>query len=242
MRRLSYEEVMIVFEENGCALLSDEYKGAKSKLRYVCTCGEESEIAFDKFKRGQRCRKCSFKKTADKLRKPLDEVRLIFEQGGCELLSTEYIGNKQKLEYVCECGNTAEIALSKFMAGQRCQKCKLRKISEAHRGEKHHGYKHDRTDEERIKQRKYPAYLEWRRNVYERDKYTCINCCEDKRNINAHHIYSYAKYPELRTDLRNGITLCEDCHKQFHRAFGQNDFLPEHTTLFLSGVLDECPC
>lgn len=241
MRRRTYEEVKTLFEEASCVLLSTEYHRAKDKLRYICSCGNESEIVFDKFRVGQRCSKCKVKKMADKTRKSYDEVSQIFKDGGCVLLTTEYIDNKQKLSYICECGNEAEIALTKFMAGQRCQICKSRKLSERMSGTNSPNYKHDRTDEERVKQRKYPAYIKWRESVYQRDDYTCVNCGRRGCTINAHHIYSYIKFPELRTDVRNGITLCYECHRRFHKAFGISSFEPGDTQLFLSGVLDERP-
>ena len=56
----------------------------------------------------------------------------------------------------------------------------------------------------------------WRRAVFQRDNWACQECgvqgCR-KYPVNAHHIKSFAKYPELRFEVSNGITLCEDCHK-----------------------------
>jgi len=57
-------------------------------------------------------------------------------------------------------------------------------------------------------------YTEWRLSVYERDKFTCQECKERGGSLNAHHIKTFADYPELRFEVSNGITLCEDCHKK----------------------------
>lgn len=71
--------------------------------------------------------------------------------------------------------------------------------------------------------RRCEEYKEWRKNVFERDDYTCRHCGEKGCRLNAHHILSYANFPELRYELENGITLCEDCHKKCHRKKSEVD-------------------
>lgn len=61
-------------------------------------------------------------------------------------------------------------------------------------------------------------YHEWRRNVFERDAFTCQICGQVGGKLNAHHIAPYAENVGLRYDVDNGITLCEKCHKEVHRA------------------------
>lgn len=56
-------------------------------------------------------------------------------------------------------------------------------------------------------------YRKWRKDVFERDGYKCQRCGSENCYLTAHHIKSFAHYPELRYDLNNGQTLCEDCHK-----------------------------
>ena len=69
----------------------------------------------------------------------------------------------------------------------------------------------------------------WARIVYERDKNTCAKCGKvgvrkDDRwvglRFNAHHIYPKSIYPQKAFSVRNGITLCEPCHKAWHRKHG----------------------
>lgn len=64
-------------------------------------------------------------------------------------------------------------------------------------------------------------YRQWRAGVYERDEYTCQICGQVGGKLNAHHIRPFAKYPELRLDLNNGVTLCKRCHDHVHRKRGQ---------------------
>lgn len=59
-------------------------------------------------------------------------------------------------------------------------------------------------------------YGEWRLMVFGRDNFTCQACGEKGVYLNAHHKLEFAKYPELRFDVSNGITLCKECHSKVH--------------------------
>lgn len=53
---------------------------------------------------------------------------------------------------------------------------------------------------------------DWRKSVFARDDYTCQLCGIRGGYIEADHIKSFAKHPELRFELSNGRTLCRPCH------------------------------
>lgn len=57
-------------------------------------------------------------------------------------------------------------------------------------------------------------YREWRRKVYERDNYTCIECNKRGGKLNADHIQPFSIFPELRFEISNGRTLCVPCHRK----------------------------
>lgn len=57
-------------------------------------------------------------------------------------------------------------------------------------------------------------YKTWRKEVFERDNYTCQRCGKRGGDLEAHHKLPFASHPELRFDVSNGETLCVYCHKQ----------------------------
>lgn len=129
--RYTYEEVKRYFKENGCVLLSETYVNNRQLLKYQCSCGNISFIRFDSFKRGTRCKQCGYKKVRETQNYSYEEVYNIFQENNCLLLTKEYINNKQKLEYICNCGNKSTITLDAFLRGVRCKECGIKKYSEA---------------------------------------------------------------------------------------------------------------
>ena len=64
-----------------------------------------------------------------------------------------------------------------------------------------------------------PELKRWRYDVFLRDEFACCHCGDDTGgNLNAHHIRPFAKFPELRFDIRNGVTLCKGCHNLAHET------------------------
>lgn len=71
------------------------------------------------------------------------------------------------------------------------------------------------TENHRI--RTSAAYRNWRTEVLSRDKYICQRCGKEGGKLNVHHIKSFCANKELRTSIDNGITLCEECHREVHK-------------------------
>ena len=210
MRKLENEYVQQCFRDDGCEAL-DPYVNCRTKMKYRCSCGNIAEITFNSFQNGHKCIKCS------KIRRHTDEyIQKYYKDRGCEALGP-YINSKTKMKFRCMCGNMSEITFNNFQRERRCVKCGIDKRS----GKNNPNYNPELTEEERQIRREYPEYKEWRTAVYKRDDYTCQKC--KKRGggtLNAHHIEAYATNKELRTNINNGITFCEDCHNDFHHQYG----------------------
>jgi hypothetical protein len=87
----------------------------------------------------------------------------------------------------------------------------------ARRGPANHSFK-DGLTAQRRDVRFSAEYARWRYDVFARDHFACQECSDARGgNLHAHHIKSFADFPDLRFDRDNGITLCETCHKERHR-------------------------
>lgn len=118
-QKWTHEIVSKYFEEQGCKLLS-VYREQEQKLKYVCNCGEESQVKLSNFLRGNRCKRCADKKRS----LDYEYVKLFIEENGGTLLSKEYHNStKQKLDIICPCGNEHSIRFLAFQRGERCPKC-----------------------------------------------------------------------------------------------------------------------
>lgn len=121
--KYTYEQVFNIFKDNGCQLISTIYVDNKTPLEYICECGNISSIRLSNFLKGQRCSICRTIKVANSKRASLDDVRKIFEEQDCILLSDEFKNSNEKLDYICSCGTKSSIKLSHFKNGSRCRNC-----------------------------------------------------------------------------------------------------------------------
>lgn len=99
---------------------------------------------------------------------------------------------------------------------ERTASQKWRDSAHFQKGDKHPAYKGNASERESA-MGGY-KYKKWRTDVFKRDNYTCQDCGNKGGYLHAHHLKEWAKYPELRYEITNGITLCIQCHKERHRS------------------------
>ena len=59
---------------------------------------------------------------------------------------------------------------------------------------------------------------QWREAVIKRDK--VCRCCGGHKHLEAHHIFSWKDYPDMRINVDNGVALCSWCHSKYNSYMG----------------------
>ena len=141
---------------------------------------------------------------------------------------------------ICDCGNEVDVESASLSTGatKSCG-CLQKEVSSermsAMTGENNHMWDPTKTDEDRYSRHTEAGHQRWRESVLERDGYHCQRCGSGE-SLHAHHILPYKENLELRTDIDNGITLCDKCHTSFHAGYGVyatdielKEFMEEYT-------------
>jgi 5-methylcytosine-specific restriction endonuclease McrA len=119
--------------------------------------------------------------------------------------------------------------ISKALSGRKLSEQHKLNMSLSRRGEKCCAWKGGVTSLDK-QIRKSFQYRQWRDDVFTRDDYTCQECGKKGFVLNAHHIKPFSiilQYYEITTleealecdelfNINNGITLCEECHRNIH--------------------------
>ena len=168
--------------------------------------------------------------------KEKETIKSQFERCEHHFCSSECRENwkkNDKLIFNCEhCGRECSVSKSKFERYEH-HFCSNECAHEWGRGENHPRYNFDLTDEEREKGRDIIGYKTWVKTILRKNNYTCQCCGQYSKNLKAHHLNGYNWDKEHRIDVNNGITLCEDCHKEFHNIYGWGDNTYEQFKEFL---------
>lgn len=163
-----------------------------------------------------------------------NEVYECFKSNDCELLEEAYVNNYTKMQYKCFCGNISTKTFSNFQKGQRCSKCA---------GNKKLSYE----DVFKLFQQNKCELLEDKHsNSVTKMRYRCscgnisgitLGNFQKGEYLNAHHIKNWADNIESRYILSNGISLCIDCHNEFHSIYGYKNTNEEQISEFVTNLL-----
>lgn len=213
-------------------LIDDVYKGKNEKMKFVCNEHGEFPLSWTLLQRGHVCKECSY----DQMRKTnndfLKEVYELVENEYTFLEEYKSTHEKIKVKHN-ECGYEYKVQPSSFLSGRRCPECALEII----KGKNHYLYNPDLTEEDRLKTRRILGkenHERWRKQVFQKDSYTCQCCGKHGGVLNAHHLDGYHWCKDKRFDVNNGITLCYSCHDEFHNLYGRKFNTKEQFEEFMS--------
>lgn len=102
-KKLKYDYVKQLFDDEGYTLLSTEYNGAMTRLEYICPEGHRNNILYANWQRGRRCGRCWHESKASK--KEL-ELREYVDQ-----FDIDYIPNDRATVFNQETGYYLELDL-----------------------------------------------------------------------------------------------------------------------------------
>ena len=237
--KISFEDTKrIVEEKNPNVIVLEELK-QNNKYYIRCKCKMDNyEWVTAKshiINIGSGCPKC-----ANNIKKTIKEIILELQKinPDIEILSKRYINNHEPLKCRCKIDNNIfYLCYSDLKSGHGCRECYLRN----NRGENHPSWNPNLTGEERINGRNIEGYYDFIKSVYKRDSYTC-QCCGtlgNGHNLNAHHLNGYNWDKEHRTDTNNGVTLCDSCHKEFHKIYGYGNNKKEQYEEYIYNKLNK---
>jgi len=211
--RYTYQDVYNIFKKEGYVLLSKKYKNNKTKLRSVCSKGHNYNVSLNDFLRPFRCPKC-----ANQHKYILDEILQECIKRKWKLLTKRYIDSIHHLKIICDKDHLiTTVSAFRLFHGSNCPHChKL-----IYKGTNHHNWNHKLSKQDRLLDRDINKVLKLKQAVIKRDKRTCQCCHKKKKILHNHHLEGYHWCKELRFEVSNGVTLCKDCHKNFHDIFGR---------------------
>lgn len=83
-------------------------------------------------------------------------------------------------------------------------------------------------------------YNVFRTKVFVRDNHTCKISNQVGGSLVVHHLKSFTKFPNLRYDESNGITITEELHDEFHTIYGKINFTEEQFYKFTEVKKNGC--
>jgi hypothetical protein len=119
---------------------------------------------------------------------------------------TNWVGGDERFKCI-DCGK--QLSKGKY---SRCKEC----FGKSNSGDNNYRWLDDRSN----MVVRNGNMQRWGNKVKERDNYICQVCGDTESLKEAHHIDSVINHRDDMYKKENGVTLCVECHKTFHKQFG----------------------
>lgn len=211
-----------------------KYLGRESNSRsisFVCSCGrtqqESRDYLVDRLKRGDSsCSGCRQRKPLDNSAQAQAVWALLSKEVKVLSLPSQYLDNTTPIQYECPtCNlvtsrswNSISKNPDKSFLSLDCLVCTTAKRS----GKLSPQYNHSLTELERsyAKYGRRRAFPIWSKIVLALADYTCLVSQQRSGKLSAHHLDNWAKHPERRFLIENGVCLSKSVHQEFHHSLG----------------------
>lgn len=175
----------------------------------LCDCGDQIKAQSGNLRNGNTTSCGCNKNKPSKRRLDLTGLRV----GRLEVVKHSHV--KSSISYwecLCDCGNECVVTTSR-LSRSKTKSCGCLQA------------------ENRFAVNKPLGPAKWARTV--KSIQPCCAKCDSTNELHAHHILPESKYPSLKRDYSNGITLCKNCHFEFHNIYGKNKCTVEDLCYFL---------
>lgn len=217
-------------------------KGVKARIQFfncLCDCGNEKVLRQPKLYTTKSCG-CLIGEYSRSQREDLTGNKY----ARLTVLSLDIPTGKWICQ--CECGNISYSKKSSLQSGgtkscgclqkETVSAIRIDKIKEYRKSK---GFAEDvpMEPQNEFERGKFKALAS---EILRRDFYTCAWCSQVSGKLNVHHIQVWSKFPELRFEKDNLVTLCSCCHKDVHKN-GNNKTDPIMTILLqgYANVIEE---
>jgi hypothetical protein len=245
--RKTLNEIINEFKERNYEFISCDFKHFNHKIPIYYRCNKHlnnvQHMTYDDFLHNNHCKYCGIEMMANKRRTPYEKVVKIFEEHNCKLLSKEYTGVKQILEYICL--NHSDIiqytTFGNFTTSPNCKYCHYDSI----KGNGSYNWKGGVSSLRSYLTTK--AIKSWKKSTMKICNYKCV--ISGDRFDDIHHLYSFdqilkevleitkfevktmGEYTKEEIDLLtsvcinlhkkygNGVCLRSDIHTLFHHEY-----------------------
>ena len=209
--------------------------GEKPKWNVVCACGTCTVVLGARLVGGVT-RSCGC------LRKEIlsrPKINLLGQRFGKLLVVARAANRGNQIHYwevLCDCGSRKVVCgrnlLTKSTRSCGCNsKTAISIFAKTRIGSLNPNWNPRLTQKDRDRNRLgTPTQKRWAassQQVRRRDHATCL-VCGAPNSTHVHHLEPWATYRDLRYNPANLVTLCKECHNQFHQLYGNdcdlNDF------------------
>ncbi len=157
---LTSQQIQTLVEPYGVQVLATSSVKWGDHISFQCACGQPCSSTYHSVVRNKaqpRCSSCLAKhKSATQIAvaqregvQTLSELRQKFESQGAQLLTAKYQTNRQKLDFICSCGQPDTIHSTTVLYHSCRIVCKTCLYAYWPSGSEHANWKPDKTDYER---------------------------------------------------------------------------------------------